>query len=118
MNEQRRHSNHREEPPQDNEEVIDHSVHRDDAVPDAFPEPVLGPPYDPDPERERVRGWLALFFATLLGLITCVPIVLVASEATSVEEMEGILGLVLGPVVGIVGTVLGFYFGSQTKGPR
>jgi hypothetical protein len=64
-------------------------------------------------KRENVRGWLAkslvLIFAaeilvSLFALIVC---------ANSVENIKGLLSVILGPTVALVGSATGFYFGLK-----
>ena len=83
-----------------------------------FGEPVVGDTYDPDPDREKIRGRLALLFAVLLAVMALAPMLSVILDWAAWEALEGPVSVTFGPIVGIVGTVLGFYFGSKTGGRR
>ncbi|HEX2240154.1 MAG TPA: hypothetical protein VHJ82_03285, partial [Actinomycetota bacterium] len=79
----------------------------------AAPEPKLGRTYDPRPEREHVRGRLAAMLSVLLATMALAPFMVVVTGWATWAEVEGPVTLGFGPIVGLVGTVLGFYFGSQ-----
>ncbi len=72
--------------------------------------------YDPAPEREGIRGKLAIF---LLLLLMGVVLVSFASlwflNKEGFENLKALLELLLAPIVALVGTVTGFYFGEKTK---
>lgn len=83
-----------------------------------FDEPVVGDTYDPDPDREKIRGRLAQLFAGLLAVMALAPILSVILDWATWDALEGPVSVTFGPIVGIVGTVLGFYFGSKRGGRR
>jgi hypothetical protein len=63
-------------------------------------------PYDPAQDREKVRGWIAgALIALLIGFISLLCLAIVF----------GIVATVLTPIMGIVGTVIGFYFGEKSR---
>ncbi len=49
-----------------------------------------------------------------LGSVIVVGLVALFAEGVELQRMKDIIGLMFGPVVGLVGTVIGFYFGAQT----
>ena len=70
-------------------------------------------PYDPTRLREGVRSWIAgalvaLFVLVILGLIWGVM-----SGRIPPEQLQAIGATVISPLVGLLGAVLGFYFGEQ-----
>jgi hypothetical protein len=72
-------------------------------------------PYNPEPDRERVRGWMAF---GLIGLFAVeVIFLLIAVSAgwiTSAEAMD--LGsLVLSPTIGLAGAATGFYYATRNR---
>ena len=83
--------------------------------------------YDPSRDRETVRSRIALWLVFLLGVIVCVPFVLLALRtgcrmlypdqavctAFPVQELIDTVNLLLTPVIGLVGAVTGFYFGEN-----
>ena len=75
-------------------------------------------PFDPGPTRERVRGWLAGGLSVLLAVIVLGSGVTVAVNPKRLTVMVELLKLVFAPVVGLVGSVLGFYFGAQAASTR
>ncbi|MEE9298184.1 MAG: hypothetical protein V3V29_04030 [Acidimicrobiia bacterium] len=80
-----------------------------------FEEPRAGSLYDPAPVRERLRGRLAVIFTLLLVVTALGPIALVAWDITEWETIELPTTMAFGSVVGIVGAVLGFYFGGHGR---
>lgn len=72
-------------------------------------------PYDPSQDREKVRGWIAIaLIALLIGLITLLFIAILW-KVVQVGDLDKIVATVLTPIMGIVGTVIGFYFGEKSK---
>jgi hypothetical protein len=66
--------------------------------------------------REQFRGWLAAGTLSVFAVTALLPILLVAFKsegAKAAEEVMKVMQVVFAPVVGIVGTVVGFYFGSK-----
>jgi hypothetical protein len=86
-------------------------------------------PYNPAPERENVRGTIALLLVwTLVVLIALVVVVGIVTaynchlkdactaETTDLKSIRAVIELVLTPLVGLVGAVTGFYFGEKSAG--
>ena len=68
-------------------------------------------PYDPSRTREDVRrllatGILGTLMATVLGIFALVAL-------TTPRDLTSIIQTVFPALIGITGTVMGFYFGSQ-----
>ena len=73
-------------------------------------------PYDPEPERERIRGRITLATTILFGLVVMMFLVAaLVSSADRWSRSKEAMGVVLPAVTSVVGTVLGFYFGSQKR---
>ena len=72
-------------------------------------------PYDPEKDRETARGRIAALLMILLAVLSlCFVVVSVALVRPFDRETVGLLiSGVFGPVIGIVGTVVGFYFGQS-----
>jgi hypothetical protein len=69
--------------------------------------------YDPAEDREEARRRLAY---GLLGLLILVVAALLGGDFSgliSIEETKDLALAILSPVVVLVGTALGFYFGGQ-----
>jgi hypothetical protein len=64
-------------------------------------------------KRESLRGTLALIVVGLLVVYSLGMLVYVILTDSANADM--LISGVFTPIIGIVGTVLGFYFGSQEK---
>ena len=84
-------------------------------------------PYDPTPDRENIRGTIALWLVwTLVGVIAIVVLTGLVTlygchlkdsctpETNELKAVRVVIELVLTPLVGLVGAVTGFYFGEKT----
>lgn len=79
------------------------------------PEDIVRPverPYDPAPERERVRGYIAIGLTAAVILFAGLVTVLVACNELSVDQLQKLV-LYFTPLVALSGTALGFYFGGH-----
>jgi VIT1/CCC1 family predicted Fe2+/Mn2+ transporter len=68
--------------------------------------------------RESTRGILAAGLLGLLGVLVVAAPVLLATNQLSGDEVESLAQLILTPLVGLVGSVIGFYFGGVTAESR
>lgn len=75
-----------------------------------FPSAIASVSDDIARQRENVRAELARWVMALLTVVAIGVAVLVISKGSAAEVLATAL---FTPVVGIAGTVLGFYFGSQ-----
>jgi hypothetical protein len=75
-------------------------------------------PYSPERTRENFRGRVALLLMILLAALAAgMVIVTVALVRPFDRETIGLLiAGIFGPIVGLVGTVVGFYFGQISAG--
>lgn len=72
--------------------------------------------YDPTKDRELMRGVIALSLVVLLVLIVLAPIgVVIWVPSVPFETIKSMLELILSPVVALVGSAVGFYFGGKEK---
>jgi|SRR5947209_6928743 len=77
-------------------------------------EPRQGPPRrlaDPD----WMRGAIALTLVGLLALIVIASLAIVALTPAAVDNLARVLGLLLGPLIGLAGAAIGFYYGGQRR---
>lgn len=89
--------------------------------------PVVEKPYDPAPDRENVRGTIAL--ALVWTLVAVIAIVVLAGVVTvyacqgkdactadtvEMKTFRIVIELVFTPLLGLVGAVTGFYFGEKS----
>ncbi|HEV7887908.1 MAG TPA: hypothetical protein VGO92_10130, partial [Acidimicrobiales bacterium] len=63
---------------------------------------------------EDTRKTIALALLALLALLVVTAILTIFRTTVSEARIKDLFGLIFGPIVGLVGTVIGFYFGSQT----
>jgi hypothetical protein len=71
-------------------------------------------PYDPEPERERLRGVLALVIVGLFVFVILLGFLLFTFTTRPADELKDFLVLVITPVTSLVSAVVGFYYGSTT----
>lgn len=79
-------------------------------------------PYDSEKARDRTREMIAIWLLGTLGAVILLAFVtmitvMVASGASAKEAygyLVGFLNIIFGPVVTLVGSAMGFYFGAQT----
>lgn len=69
--------------------------------------------WTPAKSQEFVRSVLALSLVALLAGIIIVSFALVALKSVAVADMDTIMKIVFAPVIALVGSVVGFYFGAD-----
>lgn len=83
-------------------------------MPDAFSNPFRTGDYNPDQAREVVRGAVAIIavavFLTVILFYLCSAM---RSSDPSWSHVKEAMQAILPAVTSVLGTVLGFYFGSQ-----
>lgn len=72
-------------------------------------------PWNQERERDQTRSIVAGALILLLIAIVILPFVLLAIKAIDIVALDTLLKIVFAPVVGLVGSVIGFYFGSQSS---
>ena len=75
-------------------------------------------PYDPMKTRESIRGWIALSLIAMLAVVVVASLALVWIHPDRSKELHELLSLVFGPLIALVGSATGYYFGSQASQPR
>jgi hypothetical protein len=73
------------------------------------------PPYDPAEDREKARRLLAYALLALLALVVVALLFANFFDWSSLGETKDLAASILSPIVVLVGTALGFYFGGQGK---
>ena len=65
--------------------------------------------------REPARRTIAYILLAMLGAIIGVTLaILFLPDTVHLQRAKDLVGLVLTPIIGLVGSVVGFYFGAQT----
>lgn len=75
------------------------------------------PPFEEGPARrvERTRALLAYLLLALLAVVIASLLALLAVDKVTVDEFGTIAGILIAPLVGLVGAATGYYYG---KGER
>ncbi len=84
----------------------------DDSITNKRPE-FIERPYDPQPEREKRRGQLAMTLVWTLIVMVMASFLGVALKVFSITDMKDLAPLLITPFIGLVGAAIGFYFGSS-----
>jgi hypothetical protein len=71
-------------------------------------------PWDPEPARERLRGALAAILLVLLAAVIGLAWLALWADIATEPEIKDLLSVMLTPVVALVGSALGFYFGGKS----
>ena len=71
--------------------------------------------YNQARQRDYVRAALALLLVGLLMAITLAALWVVAADPEKKEPIIELLKLLFTPVVGLVGSAIGFYFGAGSS---
>jgi hypothetical protein len=80
------------------------------------PNPFRTETYDPEPGREKIRGWIALLaIATFFVLVAFYLYEANTGSDASWLRLKEAMQSTLPAVTSVLGTVLGFYFGSQKR---
>jgi hypothetical protein len=69
-------------------------------------------PYDPSQDRERLRGKLAGWLLALLAVIAVGSVAALIFGEIDSPKLKDILTGVFTPLLGVFGTITGFYFGN------
>ncbi len=77
--------------------------------------PAVGKKFDQNRHREIIRNMLAIGVLSLMILVLVVPMWQVAVGGRKWTDLEGMVGATVPGVIGIAGTILGFYFGSKDQ---
>lgn len=74
--------------------------------------------YNPEKRRDYVRLVISVGLLLILGFVVVWACVESASWKDHWEQTKEMLQIVLPAIVGLIGSALGFYFGSSGKGSR
>lgn len=99
-----------EEPPKDFTEALsDYAFSVDDLEAPTTEE------YDPEPQREELRGILAVALVAILAAIVGLSFIAIWWDWATPEEVRELLSALFPPLVALAGTALGFYFGGHNR---
>lgn len=70
-------------------------------------------PYDPEPDRERVRGRMAFTLIALFAFEVVFLLAAVAAGWLTVPDAETLGSIVSAPTVGLAGAATGFYYATR-----
>ena len=65
--------------------------------------------------RERARGWVAFVLLIYFGVVLLAPFVGVLLLNVPLDTVKDLWGIALPAVTSLVGTAVGFYFGSRDR---
>ena len=101
---------------QDGDQQLDGEEQEDFGPPivDASP-PATGSTYNPDRHREFTRIGLSAGILLLLIAVIIIPLIEVVVLHSKWSQIQGVVGATVPGVIGIAGTILGFYFGREGR---
>jgi hypothetical protein len=76
-----------------------------------------GPAFEPfniAKEQEKVRGVIAQALIVLLAVIILFAFISLWTFSSGFPDLEKLMTIVFGPVIALVGTAIGYYFGGKT----
>jgi hypothetical protein len=85
--------------------------------PDTLAPPPRDKPFDPEPQREKIRGVLALILVSLVVLLSVMTYGFLAKGWINGDDVQT-LSPVFTALVTLTGTAVGFYFGGGKGGSR
>lgn len=71
-------------------------------------------PYNHLKQQEQVRGRIAEGLAAMLAVIILFAFVTLWVYSSTFADLEKLMTIVFGPVIALVGTAIGYYFGGKT----
>jgi hypothetical protein len=72
-------------------------------------------PFNPDHDRERKRGIIALRLVYCLLGIDGFSLLYLTIYPDKTESLKQVLDILMSPIVGLVGAATGFYFGEKSR---
>ena len=79
------------------------------------PAPPATIPYDPEPGRDKVRGYLAMWLLALLSVILLFSFCFFWRNPTDIASLKTLLDVLFAPIITLVGTATGYYFGAAAN---
>ena len=75
--------------------------------------PVLQP-FNIAKEQEKVRGQIAQALVAMLAVIILLAFLSLWVYSSTFSDLEKLMTIIFGPVIALVGTAIGYYFGGKT----
>ena len=72
-------------------------------------------PFNLTKEQEKVRGRIAEGLLMMLGVIVLFAFLTLWAYGATFSDLEKLMTIVFGPVITLVGTATGYYFGNKTS---
>lgn len=66
-----------------------------------------------DKEQEKVRGIIAQGLVVLLAVLVLFAFITLWAFSSTFADLEKLMTVVFGPVIALVGTAIGYYFGGK-----
>jgi hypothetical protein len=86
---------------------------------------IVSSPYNPDKARDSARRFIAFSLLGLLAGTVLLSFIALSwslgskvDAETNFDHLIGLLTVIFGPIVTLVGSATGFYFGAQTASAR
>ena len=83
-------------------------------IPPAARRQIPTAPYNPEPERERMRGWIALSLLAMLAVVLLLAFISMWAGMKA-EVLQTVLTIIFGPLVTLVSAATGFYYGTRSS---
>ncbi|MGQ0529962.1 MAG: hypothetical protein ACT4PG_09150 [Panacagrimonas sp.] len=70
-------------------------------------------PFNIDKEQEKIRGLIAQALVVLLAILVLFAFITLWVFSSAFADLEKLMTIVFGPVIALVGTAIGYYFGGK-----
>lgn len=65
--------------------------------------------------RDKIRGWMALVLLSTFSIEIIAMLLAVLWAGADIEKVKNIAIIILPPTTALLGSVAGFYYGSESK---
>ena len=99
-------------------DIVPSGAARNEALPSATPHVPEQDPYSPERQHDYVRLTVTVGLLAIFGYLVVFASIESASWPAHWQQTKEMLQIILPAITGIIGTVIGFYFGSATSANR
>lgn len=92
-------------------EDLDLTAERDSANPRTLPGPEE---YNRTKSLDEMRGIIALVLLSTTGIVIGLSFLVLATTWVTMDDLKSLLTIVFGPLITLLATALGFYYGRQS----